>query len=759
MRRLRGRRSGWAVSLALLGLAGCCGTRSRCCAPPCGAARVSAGADAEARAPLGQGTLVVTSSLEGDVLLDGQPVGTTPFESRVATGSHEVRVRLGGFEEFVGTVRVAPGARSEVVADLVARDVEDRQVLQLLARKSALWMQPYEQPLLERGADAPVVVSVYPRSTLRLSDLRDLRIDFPVMPPAGEVRFRRGQDVLHVLAVDAKEAGAWIRPFPEDVRTTLFNGDVVTWGWYPKDGEPAEASFEVVAKDLGPTLAAIEANMKGQPASAAAYLRIQVLTDAGLPYGAMGEATQLIRQGQGAVRAWAAALDALERMGVPKTALAWKEAQARLSALSRAQQAEVFGGGDYATAKMLDQLRLGHAGRVLQSLDAERLSALAQSSVAARQMTAEAASHALRLAERSPASAKKLADTLLKMARSARDLAPQDPEARWALAQAQIAHARTLRATGVAVPPAAWREAAETLLSAYDLGAADEGRGFAQAAAWLREAAASASAAERGPLLEALAAVVVRAQERFPGTGATLATAAIHQLAKADAGTSKDAKAALLAGAQLLQALVAQESPDASAASAFADLVTLDRRRGLKTGLEYRTDSIVTTPDLARFRLPTAQRWVRDGDLPAGIIAWLEQRSPEGGVLRQITVRAVNWADDYEFPSGLTAGGKNTLLLAKHDLTEARRGLAKVKRAGDVVKQRFSRAFSKADAYEVSGIDHDGALRTVRGWVFPSEHSEVTYLVTVDEFKGAAEDDPEFALFRDSFEDVTPAAK
>jgi hypothetical protein len=715
-------------------------------------------ADAAVSAPTGVGTLGVSSVPDGDVEIDGHPSGTTPLEISLGAGTHEVRVRLGGFEEWVETVEVPVGGRSHVVARLVARDVEDRQVLQLLAAQAKVWMQPFEPPAAERGGgDASMVVVVYPRGALRRDDLGEMRIDFPAKPPPGEVRFRRGNEVIHAMPVDATEGGAWVRPVPEGARAALGVGDAVSWGWFPAKGEAAEASFEVVDKNLEATFASLEVGLQGQPKSAVSYLKIQLLADAGLPYGAHGEAMRLIKQGQGAVRAWAAALDSLERMGVPKTSLAWREAQSRLAGFSRAQQSEVFSGGDYATIKLLDQMRLGHAGRVLQSLDAERLSTLAQSTLDARRITTQAAANASSMAERSPSSARKLADTLLRMAQTARDQAPQDPEARWALAQAQVGQARTLRATGGKVKTDAWREAAETLLGSYELGVVDEGVGFAQAAAWLREAAAIASPPERLKLLEAAKEVAEKAKAKFPDAPGSAVALATHLLARADGDPPKQAKAAVLEAVRLLEPHLKQDPTPATVATAHADLVTVDARRGLKAGLEYRTETVVSSPDLARYRLPASERWFNGDDLPAGYVAYLEQRGADGDVLRQITVRSVGWSSDYEFPSGLVAGGQNTSLLAKHDLTESRRGLARVKEAGRVEKARFSKTFPKADAYETSGIDHDGATRRIRGWVFRSSLNQVTYLVTIEEFRGADEDDPELEVFRDSFADVTPA--
>jgi hypothetical protein len=83
-----------------------------------------------------------------------------------------------------------------------------------------------------------------------------------------------------------------------------------------------------------------------------------------------------------------------------------------------------------------------------------------------------------------------------------------------------------------------------------------------------------------------------------------------------------------------------------------------------------------------------------------------------------------------------------------------RRSFAKLKEPGRVSKKPFSKKFPRADAYEVSGTDHEGGFRRTRGWVFKSEKQKVTFMVNVDEFPRARADDPEWEVFKDGFADV-----
>lgn len=54
-----------------------------------------------------------------DVVLDGRVIGRTPLVvSDVRSGSHEVRIQLGGFRPWATTVNVTAGNRTRVAASL-----------------------------------------------------------------------------------------------------------------------------------------------------------------------------------------------------------------------------------------------------------------------------------------------------------------------------------------------------------------------------------------------------------------------------------------------------------------------------------------------------------------------------------------------------------------------------------------------------------------------------------------------------------------
>jgi hypothetical protein len=66
--------------------------------------------------------VVLSTTLGAEILVDGQVVGTVPFEEPIAltAGSHEVEVRRRGFSTFAMDVEVAAGKTQELEIDLIA---------------------------------------------------------------------------------------------------------------------------------------------------------------------------------------------------------------------------------------------------------------------------------------------------------------------------------------------------------------------------------------------------------------------------------------------------------------------------------------------------------------------------------------------------------------------------------------------------------------------------------------------------------------
>lgn len=72
----------------------------------------SADAQRRRRRPTGDGTLILTSTIEGaEVLVDEESIGFTPLEGPIplSPGSHTVRVRRPGFTEFSEVVQIEAG--------------------------------------------------------------------------------------------------------------------------------------------------------------------------------------------------------------------------------------------------------------------------------------------------------------------------------------------------------------------------------------------------------------------------------------------------------------------------------------------------------------------------------------------------------------------------------------------------------------------------------------------------------------------------
>ena len=66
-------------------------------------------------------TVAVSSTPSGaDIEIDGVYVGSTPSQVPIATGDRLVRVSKGSYQPFERRLRILPGAKQSVAADLEA---------------------------------------------------------------------------------------------------------------------------------------------------------------------------------------------------------------------------------------------------------------------------------------------------------------------------------------------------------------------------------------------------------------------------------------------------------------------------------------------------------------------------------------------------------------------------------------------------------------------------------------------------------------
>ncbi|MDJ0521900.1 MAG: PEGA domain-containing protein, partial [Planctomycetota bacterium] len=402
-------RTTYLVGLALL-LAGCC---------------CPGGSEPYGPQPSGLAVLRVETVPPAEVWVDGTSVGMAPLETTVAAGTIVVDVRLGGFVEHRAEVTLGPGAEVSERYVLRAADVEDREVLQMLADAHELWVEPLPEPATDRGdaATSPAQL-VYPRGELRASDLAEFRIDFGAdAPPKGWVRFAKGGKPFYEKTFETPDTGVLIRSLPADVQTNLKAGDKVTWGYYPEEGEAVTGTFDVVDKDVSAVVAAMKKGLAGQPPAVVSQLVAQVYSDAGLHYAAHQLASRTIRGGHAALRPWAVVLNSLERMGAPKAARAFGEARKQVAAFSALQGREVYARPDYPVQRVLEHLDTGQAGRALLSLRKEGVATIAQSPQQVRMVAERAAAQSRFLAARSPAATAKVADAVVAMAKAAQEQA------------------------------------------------------------------------------------------------------------------------------------------------------------------------------------------------------------------------------------------------------------------------------------------------------------------------------------------------
>lgn len=761
------------ATLALALSAGCCGPcrprLARCgCPPPVPPCHAAERASPTTAGPASlDAVLEITSQPRADVWVDGRSVGAAPVSPHVGAGTHHVVLRLGGFVQHEQSVEVAPGAVAKVAVTLVAHDLNDRQVLQLLAGPGQVFVQPFTEPSRERGGGAgagPVRV-LFPRGLLRPADLGSYRVESDVAGGTqGAVEFRRGGVLLHRESVKIPPNGEVLGKVPASLQAKVKTGDKISWGFFPASGEPVTAEFEVVQRDLDAALEGVTKSAKGQPEAAQSHLRAQVYLDAGLSYAAYQEAQKVVEKGAPSVRAWAMMLEALDGMGAMRESRAWREAQSQLGAFSSRDRAEVYPPQGHAFQKLLGQVRSGQVGRALTSLDAVAQAETAREPAQVLALAGALAAGAQGAAKASPGSAKVLADALLETARLAVEKAPESATSHRALAEARLARARLELYKDETPPAGRWVEAAETVLRAA---AIDPERGAAaRRAIEILLEAAEVPGADAAAVLAEAEAVAADTAQRFPDEPASRVGLAVVKRARAQALPKKArAEAAALVKRALedLQPLLQESSPDPEAATEHAALVTLVRRRDLPVKVAYVAAEHVSDESLVRLQVPLSLRWRVADDLRGRELLVLRQLGAEGQLDRLITLRDFRWGVPYHFvgaPSrGWSRGGEvngdDATGLAAGDYEDALRAFAKVASTTKPRPGGLSRRFDRGYVYAVEGQDAEGGFLRVRSWLVRSEAFQLHYLVTVRDLRAdVPAEDPELTFVLESLADV-----
>lgn len=268
------------------------------------------------------------------VSVDGRDFGTTPAKIELRAGEHAVLLAQDGFSERRFAVTLAAGDKQTLENVLIASDPDHPEALGLIAKSMDVDLSSFERRArlrtLPKGPDLEVL---WPRGDVRAGDLISFRID--VVEPAAEiegtVEFRRGDEVLGRIEF-APDNLLTEEAFPADVLAKLVPGDVVEWGYWPREGKPVTARFCLVDNTVAPKLAALEARLAGQADHLRGHFRAQILLDAGLNLAAYREALRILEKAPESARALAVAEEVLTRMGLEDTN-PWGEMRSRLDRL------------------------------------------------------------------------------------------------------------------------------------------------------------------------------------------------------------------------------------------------------------------------------------------------------------------------------------------------------------------------------------------------------------------------------------------
>lgn len=152
------------------------------------------------------GTIAVQSTPAGaEVLVDGQPAGTTPVELQLAAGEHAIVLRLAGYADEERRVLVEAGAAAAVAAELSAATPADDGAMD----RSAL-LRPLGWAALGVGVaslGAGIALLVVDENPVKFTRCSGIDVD-----AAGTCRFRHdtlaGGVVMTIVGVVGITAGA-----------------------------------------------------------------------------------------------------------------------------------------------------------------------------------------------------------------------------------------------------------------------------------------------------------------------------------------------------------------------------------------------------------------------------------------------------------------------------------------------------------------------------------------------------------------------
>jgi hypothetical protein len=264
-------------------------------------------------------TLTVVCFPEAEVAIAGHKGGSTPYKVELSPGKYELVISQAGFEDQSFPVVLKAGETRLIQRALIADGSDNPEARKRIAEAMGIALTKFAEAERHRGAaDGDPLQVLYPRGKVRIADLVFWRVDVPdyEMEVDGTIRFRRGEEVLATILFPAERT--WnIEAIPAEVTKALRQGDVVTWGYYPKEGQPVTAQFEVVAE--ADRIAEVDRKLAGQPEVLQGCFRTQLFLDEGLWVAALVEAGRLAKLDPKNRYAWGALRKAITEMGLKHT--------------------------------------------------------------------------------------------------------------------------------------------------------------------------------------------------------------------------------------------------------------------------------------------------------------------------------------------------------------------------------------------------------------------------------------------------------
>jgi serine/threonine protein kinase len=286
------------------------------------------------------------------VLLDGNRLGETPFETELSRGRYRFRFLRVGYSELTVACQIQEGGRSLIVplsATMEAIEKRSDVLPELSGRVDV------ESPFIDlsatrsAGRDEARVRVMFPRGAVRVEDLLECRVEVADEDyrPRGTLEIRRGEEVL--FRAPYVEPGNVVTrlPIPQGVRDSVQAGDGLIVGYYPERGSPITVSVEVVSREVAESirtrLLAVGTALEEQPPMAVRYVRCFLFLEHGLNLAALAGAREIVAERDSSVWGWALCHEAARRMRLDGTLLVSEEIADGLERFSQEKLEDVLG--------------------------------------------------------------------------------------------------------------------------------------------------------------------------------------------------------------------------------------------------------------------------------------------------------------------------------------------------------------------------------------------------------------------------------